>query len=99
MECWARLLRQPVWLLATGFALLFVGFGINYLSVFASMVFGALVLRPMTYGQTYDGLPIVPGAVGIGLGIAVIAALDLARPAPTVINAPGAGPGRTLLSE
>jgi hypothetical protein len=83
-----RLPRQPVLVVLACLGLVPVGFVLSYLSIFASMIIGRLLLRPMTYAQTYDGLPFVPGAVLIGLGISIIAAIDLARPVPVAAPTP-----------
>jgi hypothetical protein len=58
-------------------------------SLIAANVIARLVLFPMEYAQTYDGLAYVPGAVVVGLLIAHLAAIALdRRGVPVSVSAP-----------
>jgi hypothetical protein len=73
---WWGLLLLPVLLVA--------GYVFTFGAIVASFAIATFALFPMEYGQTYDGLPYVPGAVTIGLLLGFLAAivLDGARPGP-----------------
>lgn len=66
--------------------LLAVGYVVARATAMAAMMLARLVLFPMEYGQTYDGVAYVPGAVVLGLlwGYATATWLDRPkrRPAP-----------------
>jgi hypothetical protein len=74
---WQRLLLIP--------ALLGAGYAFTIGAVVASLAISWLVLFPMEYGQTYDGVAFVPGSVAIGLLFGFLAglSLDSTRPTPT----------------
>jgi hypothetical protein len=69
------------WLLLTP-PLMLAGLPVAFATIMGSFVLARLVLFPMEYGQTYDGLAYVPGAVAGGLLAGYIAALRLDRKDP-----------------
>jgi hypothetical protein len=57
-----------------------VGYVVARATAIAAQMLAQLVLFPMEYGQTYDGIPYVPGAVVLGLLFGYVAATRLDRP-------------------
>ncbi|WP_203914684.1 hypothetical protein [Rhizocola hellebori] len=68
--------------------LILASYAFSFGSVIATLVIARLILFPMEYGQTYDGIAFVPGSVAIGLlfGFLAAAGLDQTRPAPAPVH-------------
>ncbi len=81
----SRSLRWGVLLLVP---MLAAGYVFSFGAIVASFAIARLVLFPMEYGQTYDGLVIVPGSVAIGLGLGFLTAIVVDRPRPSPAPVP-----------
>lgn len=58
-------------------------------TIASAAVLARLLLFPMEYGQTYDGLPYVPGAVAGGLLLGYVTAVRLDRARSPIPSVPG----------
>jgi hypothetical protein len=88
---WQRLLLIP--------GLLAAGYAFTMAAVIASLAISWLVLFPMEYGQSYDGVSVVPGSVAVGLLFAFLTGMTLDSAQPTPAPAPEVLDGRFRLGE
>ncbi len=60
--------------------LLIVGYPVTMATLMAATIMARLLLFPMEYGRTYDGLVYVPGAIALGLLLGYLTARRLTAP-------------------
>lgn len=68
--------------------LLVAGWQLTIATIMISGILARLVLFPMEYANTGDGLPLVPGTVALGLLLGAITGHRLTRPDPTPVADP-----------